>query len=130
MSENVGIEKFSGITMGVSVPLWENKNRVKQAEAQIKASEASLEDTKTQFYTRLENLFVRSRSLQENTERYLNAISSFSNKDLLKKALDSGEISLLNYLVELEYYYESMDKLLETKRVLGHSLAELWAIEL
>jgi outer membrane protein, heavy metal efflux system len=130
MSENVGSEKFRGITMGVSVPLWENKNRVKQAEAQVKASEASLEDTKTQFYTRLQSLFVRSRSLQENTERYLNAISSFSNKDLLKKALDSGEISLLNYLVELEYYYESMDKLLETKRVLGHSLAELWAIEL
>ena len=130
MSENVGTEKFRGITMGMSVSLWENKNRVKKAEAQVKASEASLEDTKTQFYNRLQSLFDRSRSLQENAESYLNAISLFSNKDLLKKALDSGEISLLNYLLELEYYYETMDKLLETKRDLGHALAELWAIEL
>lgn len=129
MSENVGSEKFRGITMGMSVPLWENKNRVKQAEAQVWASEAALEDTKTQFYNRLQSLFARSRSLQENSEGYLRALSSFSNEALLKKALDSGEISLLNYLLELEYYYSTMDKLLETRRDLGLSLAELRAIE-
>jgi outer membrane protein, heavy metal efflux system len=129
MSENVGSEKFQGITMGVSIPLWENKNRVKQANAQVMASEAELEDTKTQFYNRLKSLFSRSRSLQENCESYLSALSSFSNEALLKKALDSGEISLLNYLLELEYYYSTMDKLLETRRDLGLSLAELRAIE-
>ncbi len=130
MSENMGSEKFRGITMGVSVPLWENKNRVKQAEAQVSASEAALEDTKIQFYNRLQSLFAKSRSLQENAESYRVALSNFSNEALLKKALDGGEISLLNYLLELEYYYTTMDKLLETKRELGHSLAELRAVEL
>jgi outer membrane protein, heavy metal efflux system len=130
MSENVGSEKFRGITMGVSVPLWENKNRVKQAEAQVSASEAALADTKIQFYNRLQSLFEKSRSLQENAERYLVALSTFSNEDLLKKALDGGEISLLNYLLELEYYYTTMDKLLDARRDLGLSLAELRAVEL
>jgi outer membrane protein, heavy metal efflux system len=130
MSENVGSEKFKGITMGVSVPLWENKNRVKQAEAQVSASEAALADTKIQFYNRLQSLFAKSRSLQENAESYLAALSTFSNEDLLKKALDGGEISLLNYLLELEYYYTTMDKLLDARRDLGLSLAELRAVEL
>jgi outer membrane protein, heavy metal efflux system len=116
--------------MGVSVPLWENKNRVKQAEAQVSASEAALADTKIQFYNRLQSLFEKSRSLQENAERYLVALSTFSNEDLLKKALDGGEISLLNYLLELEYYYTTMDKLLDARRDLGLSLAELRAVEL
>jgi len=130
MSENVGSEKFRGITMGVSVPLWENKNRVKQAEMQVIASEAALADTEIQFYNRLQSLFAKSRSLQENAESYRVALSTFSNEALLKKALDGGEISLLNYLLELEYYYTTMDKLLETKRDLGLSLAELRAVEL
>jgi outer membrane protein TolC len=127
MSERVGSEKFQGITMGMSIPLWENNKKVKQAEMQVRASGALLEDTNIRFYNKKLSLFEKSRSLQENVDRYLVAFSAFSNKELLMKALDSGEISLLNYLLELEYYYSTINKLLEAKRDLGHTLAELWA---
>lgn len=130
MSEKVVGQNFQGVTVGVSVPLWENKNRVKQAKAQVRAAETALEDTKTQFYNRLQNLFIRSSGLQENALKYRNALSSFNNEALLKKALDSGEISLLNYLLEIEYYYDAMNKVLEAERDLGLSLAELSAMEL
>ncbi|KAA6308963.1 hypothetical protein EZS27_039465 [termite gut metagenome] len=33
MSEKVVGEHFQDITLGISIPLWENKNRVKQAKA-------------------------------------------------------------------------------------------------
>lgn len=130
MSEKVVGERFQGITVGVSIPLWENKNRVRQAKAQVRAAETALEDTKTQFYNRLQNLFMRSSGLQENASRYRNSLLSYSNDVLLKRALDSGEISLLNYLLEIEYYYDAMNKVLESERDLGLSLAELWAVEL
>ncbi len=130
MSERVGSEKFQGITMGVSVPLWENKNRVKQAEMQVRATGAVLEDTKIRIYGKLQSMYEQSRSLQLNVDGYLDALSTYSNEDLLRKALHGGEISLLTYLLELEYYYSTMDKLLEAKRDLGLSLAELRAIEL
>lgn len=130
MSERVGSEKFQGITMGVSVPLWENKNRVKQAEMQLRATGAVLEDTKIRIYGKLQSMYEQSRSLQLNVDGYLDALSTYSNEDLLRKALNGGEISLLTYLLELEYYYSTMDKLLEAKRDLGLSLAELRAVEL
>lgn len=130
MSERVGSEKFQGITMGVSVPLWENKNRVKQAEMQVRATGAVLEDTKIRIYGKLQSMYEQSRSLQLNVDGYLDALSTYSNEDLLRKAMNGGEISLLTYLLELEYYYSTMDKLLEAKRDLGLSLAELRAIEL
>lgn len=130
MSEKVVGERFQGITVGVSIPLWENKNRVRQAKAQVRAAETALEDTKTQFYNRLQNLFMRSFGLQENASRYRNSLSSYSNDVLLKRALDSGEISLLNYLLEIEYYYDAMNKVLEAERDFGLSLAELSAVEL
>lgn len=130
MSEKVVGEKFQGITLGVSIPLWENKNRVKQAKAQVRAAETTLEDTKVQFYNRLQNLFMKSSALQENALKYRNALSSYSNDALLKKALDAGEISLLDYLLEIEYYYDAMNKVLEAERDFNLSLAELSAVEL
>jgi len=44
-------EHFQGITVGVSIPLWENKNRLKQARSQIKTSETVLEDQKSNSTT-------------------------------------------------------------------------------
>ena len=130
MSEKVVGERFQGVTVGVSVPLWENKNMVKQAKAQVRATEIALEDTKIQFYSRLQNLFIKTSGLRENALKYRNALSSYGNENLLNKALDSGEISILNYLLEIEYYYDAMDKVLEAERDCNLSIAELSAVEL
>lgn len=130
MSEKVAGERFQGITVGMSVPLWENKNTVRQAKAQVRAAQTALEDTKVQFYNRLQNLFTRSYGLQENALRYRNALTACNSEALLKKALDAGEISLLNYLLEIEYYYDTMNTVLEAERDFSLSLAELRAVEL
>ncbi|MFR3216402.1 MAG: TolC family protein [Dysgonomonas mossii] len=130
MSEKVAGERFQGVTVGVSIPLWENKNRIKQAKAQVRAAETALEDTKTQFYNRLQNLYMRSSGLQANALKYRQALSSYNNESLLKKALDAGEISLLNYLLEIEYYYDAMNKVLEAEKDFSLSMAELSAVEL
>ena len=130
MSEKVVGERFQGVTVGVSVPLWENKNMVKQAKAQVRATEITLEDTEIQFYNRLQNLFIKTSGLRENALKYRNALSLYGNENLLNKALDSGEISILNYLLEIEYYYDAMDKVLEAERDCNLSIAELSAVEL
>jgi outer membrane protein TolC len=130
MSEKVAGERFQGVTIGVSIPLWENKNRIKQARAEVKAVETVQEDTKIQFYNRLQNLFMRSSGLQANALKYRSALTSYSNENLLKKALDTGEISLLNYLLEIEYYYDAMNKVLEAERDFSLSVAEFSAVEL
>ena len=50
MSEDIVGEKFQGITLGVSVPLWSNKNKIKQAKAAVRAAESAEYDAKLQFY--------------------------------------------------------------------------------
>jgi len=130
MSEKVVGERFQGVTVGVSIPLWENKNRIKQAKAQVKAAESTLEDTKVQFYNRLQNLHLKAAGLQQNAMKYRTSLQNFSNEPLLKKALDAGELSLLNYLLEIEYYYDAMNKALEAERDYQLSVAELSAVEL
>ncbi len=130
MSQKVVGEQFQGVTLGVSIPLWENKNMQRYAKAQVKASEIALEDTKIQFYNRLQSLYLKASVLQQNALKFRETIASNRNDALLKKALDSGEISLLDYLLEIGYYYDAIVQVLEAERDYELALAELSAVEL
>lgn len=129
-SEKVIGEDFRGITVGISIPLWENKNKVKQAKAQARSTELLLDDSKIQFMMHLQQLYAKTSVMQENAQAYRSSISQHSNELLLKRALDEGQISLLEYLLETEYYYDVVNKALEAERDYNLSLAELRAVEI
>lgn len=130
MSEKVVGEHFQGVTLGVSIPLWENRNKQKYAEAQVEASQLILEDSKVQFYNRLRSLYLKASVMQQNMEQYRSEIDAARNDHFLQKALDSGEISLLNYLLEIGYYYDALIKAMENERGYQLVLAELHAVAL
>lgn len=130
MSERVVGQRFQGITAGLSIPLWENRNRTKQAKSAARAAETMARDTRVQFHGRLENLYARAAGLHRDAVSYRAALARYSNAALLDKALAAGEISLLEYLLETEYYYAAIDKLLEAERDYQLAVAELSAVEL
>jgi outer membrane protein TolC len=125
MREKVVGEAYQGISVGVSIPLWENKNRVKQAKAALKATEAKQSDSRLQFYGYLRNLYARAKGLQTTADEYRQSLSSLNSVALLKKALDAGEISLLDYIVEMGLYYNSINLKLTAEREFHKTFAEL-----
>jgi uncharacterized protein YlxW (UPF0749 family) len=129
MSEKVVGEHFQGISVGVSIPLWENKNTVKYAQAQTLALQSIETDRKLQFYNQLKIQFERAASLQQTVNEYRQAIQSSSNAELLKKALDQGELSLINYLMELSFTYQAMDNLLKSEYELNKAISFLAQFE-
>ncbi|MBC8319160.1 MAG: TolC family protein [Bacteroidetes bacterium] len=125
ISEKVIGQQFQGVTGGLSIPLWENKNKVKFAKAKTIALESIATDNKLQFYNHLKTMHTKAIGLQKNVNDYRLSLLSFDNSELLKKALDKGEISLISYILELSIYYESVNKLLELEREMNKTLAEL-----
>lgn len=125
MSEKTAAEHFQGVTVGLSIPLWENKNTVKYAEAQTLALQSMVTDNQLRFYHQLKTLHAKAVDLQKNVTDYRNKLQTFNNSGLLKKALDGGEISLIDYLLELSIYFESKTKVLEMETELHNTLAEL-----
>lgn len=123
-------EEFQGITIGMSIPLWENKNQIKQAKAAAKASEQIEKDAKMQYYNRLKNLYEEISQLQENIIRYNTVLNQNDNEELLFKAYNGGELSLLDYLLEIEYYFDAQNKRLQAERDLELALASLNAYQL
>ena len=70
-------------------------------------------------------LHTKAISLQNSVNNYRSNLHSFDNSDLLIIALDKGEISLIDYILELSIYYESVNQLLESEKELNKTLAEL-----
>jgi hypothetical protein len=125
MSESVVGQQYQGVTVGISVPLWENKNRVNYAKANSLALESLEADNKVQFYNHLKALYNKAAGLQQNVAGYRAGLSQYYNTSFLKTALDKGEISLINYITEFSFYYESINNLLTTERDLNRVNAEL-----
>lgn len=125
MSESVIGQEFQGVTVGLSIPLWENKNTVKYAKANTLAMENIANDNKIQLYNQLEVLHRKATELQKSVTDYKERLQIFNNSELLKKALNKGEISLINYMIELSIYYQSVKASLEMERDMNKALAGL-----
>jgi outer membrane protein TolC len=116
MSEKVVGEHFQGISLGVSIPLWESRNTVQYAKAKTIAAQGLQEDARLQYYNEKKALHSRALALRESADTYRDELKRFSNEELLALALDKGEISLAEYLLALTLQYESIDQWLEMER--------------
>lgn len=125
ISEKVVGQQFQGLSVGISIPLWENKNTVKFAKANVLAIQALETDYKITFYNKLKILHSKAISLQKTTEGYRTTLRSINNSELLKTAFNKGEISLIDYMMELSFYYSSVNSMFETEKELQKVIAEL-----
>ena len=130
VSESVTGQDLRGFSVGVSIPLWENKNKIKRAKADLKVAQTIAEDSRITFYNTLRSLYQRALLLRTQVSSTLASLSSVQSEILLKRALDAGEISLLTYLQELDYYYNAQEESLMIQLNLELILAQLYATEL
>lgn len=125
VSEMLAIEEFRGFAIGVTIPLWENKNTLKYAKAFTSTMESREQDKKLQYYSEMKTLHNQAISLYSSHQEYNTLLQAFNNSALLVRAWEEGEISLTSYLLELSYYYTSIDKLMEMELELHKTLALL-----
>ena len=128
MSERVTGETFQGVTLGLSIPLWGNKNRTRQARAAVRAAESKQVDLRLQLYAHLQSVYDRAAGLRDIAAAARRSLQTLDNTALLQKALDAGEISLLDYLLEVGLYYDTVTRALEAERDYEKAAAELWAV--
>ncbi|HRY97869.1 MAG TPA: TolC family protein [Bacteroidales bacterium] len=123
--ERVGVEQFSGLIVGLSIPLWEKRNTVKHARALTEASQDMQHDANLQFYQEMKLNHTRALLLQQSIGRMRSGLQEYLNEPLLLKALEQGEISLTTYLQELAYFYNSRNELLQMEKELHLVMAAM-----
>ena len=119
--------RSQGVAVGVSIPLWANKNRVRSARTALEAAEAHKADAELQLRSAFEQEFARVKGLHHTAMLYRRALGEANNSTLLEKAMDEGFISVLEYLQGIELYYDYLDRSLSADRDYLRALATLEA---
>ena len=130
MSEKTDDESFRGIKVGISIPLWENANRTRQAKAQAATAQAEADDALAQLYADLRSCYDRALSSLHTAAALREAADLHGNRALLRKALEAGHLSLVDYLREMQFVYQAEARTLAAERDLHAAVAELDAYSL
>ena len=123
-------QNFHGLHVGLSVPLWENRNRVAQHQLQTVYYAGQLESRRNERFYDVKRLYEKYQNLQTGLDEYRQGLLSLNNMELLDKALQAGQITTLEYFVEQSLLYESRDRLLELEREAAEAAAELFKFSL
>ena len=99
-------ELFNGFTVGGSLPLFENRGKVKVAKAQSIAAELQRENAYQKAEAGLVSLYGELEQLQASMKAYDNGLMD-ETLVLLKKALTARQISMIEYFTEVETIYQS-----------------------
>lgn len=121
---------FSGVKVGVSIPLWENRNKVRHARKEAEVAQATLADAKTDYYYSLKSLYQEAATLAEMESRYKASLQEASNQTLLFKAFSFGQLSMVDYVTEVQYDFTLREKLLATQRDRQLAMTRLYSFAL
>jgi len=129
-SESVLDQDFKGFQVGISVPLWENSNKVKRAKSDVLFAEADADRFILHQNRKLKEKLDQRESLGFRLKQLEDALESVNQLEVLTVALENGEISLSEYFYGSDFYFRNQQLLLEYKRDLLLKEAELLKIYL
>lgn len=113
---------FNGVHTGVTLPIWERRNTVKTKQAERSALLLNAETYTTARSVELTKLLDQEALLRQTVREYQEALASIRNLQLLETALELGHISVTEFFIEANIYYDALDTMLLTE--LEHQLVQ------
>ena len=109
-------QTFSGFHIGTSIPLWENKYKVRQSEAAVLFSDLRVREYQNEKFYDVKQLFEKYEKLSRTFNEYKTVLSAINSLEYLDKALEVGHISTIVYFMESNYYYMAYNNFLLTEK--------------
>lgn len=127
--EYIKDNNYSGPSIGLTIPLWGNTRRkVKAARASLTASMLDLEAVRQQQLSTIDQFYAQAVELTATAARLGDGLSATANDTLLRRSLDAGQMSLLDYLLEQSFYYSARTALLDAERDAQLAVSQIRAL--
>ena len=120
---------MNGFVVGGSIPLFSNRKKVQIAKAQALSAQLMQEDAQLQVENNLMGLFNEMQQLKEAMSTY-DVPLLHKSLDLLKQALKEGQISLIEYFVEVESVYKNLQARMQLENQYQKVMASIYKNEL
>jgi len=118
-------KSFNGIKVGISIPLWESRNKVKFAKLNQLSQESQLLSQEKLILSDIQKNYQNYKGLKASLDEYRLILDGNNMNELLKKALDFGQISSIEYFMESIYFYDSYDTYLQVEKEYHLAVADL-----
>ena len=116
---------FNGATVGVSLPIFENRGKKKAAKAKAISSQLAYDNAVLVLTNEVTTNYNKATTLGKQLAGYSEALDGVNNVEILNKALAGGQISLLTYLQEVRYFVEARAVMLEMESEYNQVLVNL-----
>ena len=104
---------FNGATLGVSIPLFSNRGKVKAAKAAKAVAEYQVTVTTDKVESEITALYDEVQLIDQALKVPMEVFATTDYNNLLLKAYRGGELSLTDYLQERSWFSEAHLDLLE-----------------
>jgi outer membrane protein, heavy metal efflux system len=118
-------QTFNGLHVGMTIPLWENKNTTAQKETELVYTQSLIEEHQTSHYSEIKQLYEHYLSLKATYSEYRSLTGSISSVQMLEAAFKGGEISAIEYFGELNTYYTTYATMLQIEMEYYRVVAQL-----
>ncbi len=116
---------FNGGALSLSIPIFSSKGKMKAAETAVFAAE-SVASVEEEAATRaLMKKYDAAIELKKRADALMPVLAGGSEAELMRKAFEGGQWSLLQYLQERAWFLEARMDFLAIERDLRKSLSEL-----
>lgn len=116
MAELTDDEKWNGVTIGVSIPLWSNRHNMKRARLSLQSARSEAADASYKLEQFAASQRLRTERYHDIAQKMQQKLANASSTTLLRKALEEGEISLVEYTIESSDLFDLRVKTLEAER--------------
>ena len=99
-------DMFYGLAVGVSLPLFKTSNEVKTAQARALSLSLQNEVANAELTAEVSQLYNEATTLKDALDDYT-LLSEQNNRDMLLKALEAGQISLIEYMSDIAQLNEA-----------------------
>ncbi len=123
-------QRFNGIHFGLSIPLWENKNKVKARQANLIFADLNLQDHRNEHYYHIQQTYEMQQNLGLTLQEYELLFDGLNTAELLDKSLRLGQISTIEYFMEMTYYYDALRNYLRMEKEYHQAISELYKYKL
>jgi outer membrane protein TolC len=112
-SESVANQHLRGVHGGITVPLWQNSNKVKQARLQADLSQAVYRQTETEIVAEVATFYNNAISLQNNMYQIKEVLGSEQVISGTLELLEAGQISFQEYLAEVQFLMDTKHSVID-----------------
>lgn len=121
---------FNGVVVGASIPLFQNRYKTKIAKAQLLNNDFMKDNIMVQIESELSQDYNEAQSIYAAMNDYEQTFKAQQDLNLLKQALTGGQISMIEYFVEVSVIYQSKLNYIQLENQYQKLMAQIYKYQL